>query len=216
MSTPSRLIAVPVIVLSLLLVGCRKKASEEIDFGAFNKSVYTNSYFGVTVTVPPDWSIQDRQTQEQLTKVGSEMVAGNDKNLKAALKATEMETVNLFAVFKLPLGSPVPFNCSIMGLAERVTGMPGIQRGRDYHFQVKKTLESSQMQVTFPKEAYTQRLGGVEFDVLEQQMTMRGLTIKQKYFTIIKKGYALSFVLSYTTEAEEVPLRKALETLSFD
>ena len=208
--------AAQAIILSVLLIGCGKKARDEIDFGTFNNSVYTNSYFEVTLTVPANWSIQDRESQERLAKVGSAAVAGNDKNLKAVFKASEMQTVTLFAVFEHPLGSPVPFNTSIMGIAEQVRQMPGIQRGRDYHFQVKKTLEAGQMQVTFPKEGNTERLGGVEFDVLDQEMIIRGLTIKQKYYTIIKKGYALSFVLSFTTDAEAVQLRKVLETVTFN
>lgn len=215
MQRTTRFFPVQVILLSVMLTGCSKKATDEIDFGTFNKSVYTNSYFAVTVTVPGNWSIQDQEAQKRLMKVGTEAISGSDKNLKAVLKASEMQSVNLFGAFEKPLGSPVPFNPSIMGVAEQVRQMPGIQRGSDYHFQVRKTLESGQMQFKFPKDGYTERLGNVEFDVMEQEMNVRGLTIRQKYYTIIKKGYALSFIVSFTNREQETALRKALETVAF-
>ena len=148
-------------------------------------------------------------------KVGTEAAFGNDKNLKALVKASEMQTVNLFAAFEQPLGSPIPFNPSVMAIAEQVRQLPGIQRGKDYHFQVRKTLESGQLQVKFPKEDYTERLGNVEFDVMEQEMAARGLTIRQKMYTIIKKGYAFSFILSFTNDEQEAHMRKALQTVAF-
>jgi hypothetical protein len=210
----SNLYAARLFILLVLLLGCRKKASDEIDFGAFNKSTYSNKYFGLTITVPADWSVQDREAQERIKKIGREAVAGDDKNLNAVMKASELQTVQLFTVFQHPLGTPVTSNPAIMGLAEMVRQMPGIQRGRDYHFQVKKTLQAGQMEVSFPKDSYTERLGGVEFDVLDQELKIRGLVIKQRYYTVIKKGYALSFILSFTTDEEQAAVRKVLETVS--
>ena len=194
-----RFCAAPFILLSVLLVGCGKKASDEIDFGGFAKSVYTNKYFGLSVTVPSDWNIQDQESQKRIMSLGKKMMAGDDKNLKAALNASELQTVNLLTAFKHPVGSPVPFNPNIIVVAEMVRQMPGIHRGKDYHYQVKKMLEAGQMQISFPREDYTERLGRVEFDVMDQEMKIRGLTIKQRYCTTIKKGYALSFILSFTT-----------------
>ncbi len=206
---------VQILFLAVLLLGCGKKASDEIDFGTFNKSVYSNQYFGLSVTVPDGWSVQDREAQARLTKAGSAAVAGDDKNLKAVLKASELHMVQLLTVFQHPLGTPVTFNPSFMGMAEMVRQLPGIQRGKDYQFQMKQTLASSQMKVSFPKETYTERIGGVDFDVMETQMGVRGIVVKQRYYSTIKKGYALSFVTSFTTDEEEASLKKALATVAF-
>jgi hypothetical protein len=210
-----RFCAAPFIILLALLIGCGKKASDEIDFGGFAESVYTNKYFGLSVTVPSDWNIQDQESQKRMMSLGKKMVAGDDKNLKAALSASELQTVNLLTALKHPLGSPVPFNPNIIVMAEMVRQMPGIQRGKDYHFQVKKTLEAGQMQISFSNGDYTEQLGGVEFDVMDQEVKIRNLTVKQRYCTTIKKGYALSLILSFTTDEEEASLRKIVETLAF-
>ena len=115
----------------LLVVGCSQKAADEIDFGTVNNSVYKNEYFGLSITLPPDWSIQDQETRQKLKELGGQMVAGDDENLKAAVKASELTTVNLFTAFKHPIGTPVEYNPSITSLAERVRHIPGIKTGKD-------------------------------------------------------------------------------------
>jgi hypothetical protein len=215
MSRTKLLCTVQIIVLAVLLIGCGKKASDEIDFGTFNKSVYTNNYFGLTVTIPADWSIQDQEAQRRIMKLGGKMVAGDDKNLKSLMKASELKTVNLFAAFKYPAGTPVAFNPSIMALAEKVSQLPGIKRGKDYLFFARQILESGQMQVSFPKEIYTERLGGVDFDVMDLELSVRGITIKEKYYAAIIKGYALSFIVAFTNDEEESSDQKILNIVTF-
>jgi hypothetical protein len=204
-----------IIVLSTLLIGCNKKASDEIDFGTINNSVYTNNYFGMTVAIPSDWNVQDQAAQQQLMKVGGKLLSGEDKNLQAVLKASELQVVNLFAVFKYERGSPVTFNPSILSMAENVRQFPGIKIGKDYLFHTRKALESGQIQMSFPKDIYTQQLGGVGFDVMETETSVRGMVIKQKYYAAIMKGYALGFVVSFTTDEEQTSLQKILDTVTF-
>jgi hypothetical protein len=204
-----------IIVLAVLLTGCEKKASDEIDFGTFNNSIYHNNYFGMTVAIPADWSMQDQAAQQRLMKLGGKLLSGDDKNLEAVAKASELQTVNLFTVFKYPQGSPVTFNPSILALAENVRQLPGIKSGKDYHFHVRKTLESSQMKMSFPKDIYTQQLGGINFDVMETEMSVQGTVVKQKYYSAITKGYALCLIESFTTDEEQASLQKILDAVTF-
>jgi len=200
----------------LLFIGCSKKAGDEIDFGTLSNSVYRNEYFGFSVTFPKDWSVQDQEAQRRLMKKGVQLVAGDDRNLKAMVKASELQTVNLFAVFEHPVGSPVAYNPSIMALAEIVRELPGIKRGKDYLFQARQVLEAGQIQVSFPKDYYSERLGGMEFDVMESEISVRGKTIKQKYYATILKGYALCFIVSFTSDDEAASLQSILNSITFN
>ena len=208
--------SVPIIVLAMLMSGCVKKASDEIDFGTLSNSVYQNKYFGFSVTLPKDWSVQDQKARRQLTKKGAQLVAGDNKNLEAVVKASELQTVNLITVFEHPLGSPVAYNPSIVGVAEMVRELPGIKRGKDYFFQARKILEAGQIQVSFPKDYYSERLGGVEFDVMELEISMLGKVIKQKYYAAIQKGYALCFIVSFTNDEEAASLQRILSSITFN
>ena len=209
-------IYVLVIVWIVLFAGCRKRASDEIDFGAVENSTYRNDYFGLSVKLPSEWSVQDKQTQQRLMDRGRKMVEGDDKNLQAVIKASEMQTVNLFAVFKYPIGTPVAYNPNIMCLAERVRHMPGIKRGKDYHFHSKRLFESSQIEVSFPKEVSTEELGGHDFDVMYVEMPMVGMTIRQKQYVTIMKGYALVIIVSFTNGEEESALDNVLSSVTFE
>lgn len=76
-------------------------------------------------------------------------------------------------------------------------------------------MESGQIKATFPKEVYTQKLGGLDFDVMEMEIAIRGIVVKQKYYTLIMKGYALGFIASYTTDEEQASLQKILDGMTF-
>ncbi|MFC1497910.1 hypothetical protein ACFLS1_05490 [Verrucomicrobiota bacterium] len=211
----TRLMYVFLIGSLAILTGCMKKASDEIDFGIVKDSVYQNKYFGFSVTLPSDWNIQDQETRKQLSDVGGKMLAGEDKNLKAAVKAAEMTTVNLFTTFEHPLGTPVPFNPSVICMAERIRHMPGIKRGKDYLFHAKKLLEAGQMTVFFPEEISSEQISGRAFDVMHVEIPLAGMVVRQKYYTIIIKDYVLCFIVSFTTDEEQSFLKDVLKSTSF-
>jgi hypothetical protein len=202
----------------LLLAGCGKEApktANEIDFGSIQNSVYRNDYFGLTLAIPAKWSVQDQKTLKKLSETGAKMVAGDDKNMKAVMSASALRTVNLVAVFQHPLGTPIPYNPSIACVAERVSDAPGIKQGKDYHFHTKQIMQSSQTKFAFPKDMTTEKLGGIDFDVMHATVTVGATTIQQKYYSAIMKGYALNFIASFTNAEEEAALQKVLEGVSF-
>ena len=200
---------------TLLLAGCAKKASDEIDLGTFEKSVYRNQYFGFNVTLPADWAVQDKETRERLAEMGKEVLAGDDKRMQRVLKASEQQSVNLLAVFKHPVGTPVTFNPNLICTAERLRGFAGIKSGRDYLYHARKLLASSQMQIEFAQDTDTEKLGGVEFDVLQGTITVGDVTVKQKYYATVIKDYALVFITSFNAADQQSALQNILTTVSF-
>jgi hypothetical protein len=204
-----------ILAITLLFTGCARKASEEVDFGSMNGSIYQNKYFGFSIALPKDWSVQDQKAQQGLSKKGVQLVSGDDENLKTMAKVSELRTVNLLAAFEHPIGSPVDYNPSIVSVAESVRDLPGIKRGKDYLYQARKMLEAGQISVSFPRDYYTERMGGVEFDVLDAEISVMRKSVKQKYYATIRKGYAVNFILSFTNEEEAASLQKILDSLTF-
>ena len=200
---------------TLFFTGCRKKASEEIGFGVVEGSLYTNKFFGFAIKFPDDWSVQDNEAQKQIMEMGSEVISGDDKNMKAMIKASKLQTVNLFMVSEHPKGAPVNFNPSIVAVAERVGHTPGIKRGKDHLFHVRKFLESSQLDVSFLEEIYTEEIDGCSFDIMSVEMDFGGVIVKQKYYSTVLKGYAFGLILAYSTPEQETALKSILETISF-
>jgi hypothetical protein len=203
------------IALIMIFTGCSEQTSGEIDFGIIRKSVYQNEYFGLSVHLPPEWIAQDQEARRKFQESGAKMLAGDDKSLQAAVKASEMTTVNLLTVFKHPMDKPVPFNPNIICVAERVNHIPEIKKGTDYLLLSKKLLETGQMEVSFPKEISTESIGGREFGVMYVEIPMPGMTVRQKYYSTVMKGYALTFIVSFSTAEEESALHNILKTVTF-
>jgi hypothetical protein len=102
-----------------------------------------------------------------------------------------------------------------MCAAERIRHMPGIKRGKDYHFHTKKFLQSSQMEVLFLEDIYTEQISGVDFDIMTIQMSIGEQIVKQKQYATVMKGYGLLLMVSFTNDEEEAELAKILESVTF-
>ena len=204
-----------IMVFMTFHAGCGKKASDEIDFGTVKKSVYHNDYFGLSMKIPEGWSVQNQETLQEMMNLSGDIVAGDDKVLNAALKASELQTVNLIGLFKHPLGAPVDYNPNILCLAERVRHMPGIKTGKDYHFHSKRLFQSTDIGITFPEEVYTEQIGGVDFDVMTLTMPNLGQIVNQKQYATVMKGYALIIIASFSSGEEKAELDGVLESVRF-
>jgi hypothetical protein len=216
----SRVKLIQFILIVLFLVSfaaCRKKASEEIDSGTIEDSVYRNRYFGLTVSLPENWSLQSEESNKEMAEMGTKMVAGENKNLERKLNAVnEKQSLFLFSAFEYPLGTPVIYNTNISCVAERVSQMPGIKRGSDYLFHVRRILEMSQIDISFDEKITVENLGGIEFDVVCVECSFGDMNVKQKYYAAVMKGYAVSFILSFIDEDGESSLHDILKTVKFD
>jgi hypothetical protein len=188
---------------------------EEQNTGAVENTVYQNDFLGLRVEIPQEWSIQDRESQQRMMNMGQDIIAGDDKNLKEVLEASEATSLYLFAAFRHPLGSPVPYNHNVLCLAEQISHLPGIQKGSDYLFHTKGLLNSSPIEVTFPRDIYTEDLGGRQFYVMPVQMQAGGITVHQNYYVAIIHGHALAFITSYINEEQKLSVEKILTTIIF-
>ena len=195
--------------------GCKKAPIEKIGFGTLENSVYRNDYFNLSITLPSDWHALDDEARKDLMSQGRQLITGESKNLKAIVDASELNSVNLLSVFKHPLGSPIPYNPSLICVAEKVSHAPGIKRGSDYLYHMKKLIEMGQISYVFSEDIYSQNIGGISFDVQDAEVNIGTIKVKQKYFAAIIKGYALGFVISFTTDEEEKGFQQILADVNF-
>lgn len=203
-------------LLALVFVGCDNNSKNAIEFGRFESGTYKNDFFNLTVNVPESWSVLDDESRIDLMKKGNKVVAGEDDNLKATLNAADLENLNLLTASEHPAGAPVSFNPTFMIIAEKVKHLPGIVKGRDYHFHTKKIIASSEISVSYPKEIYETQIGGHTFDTMEMEIHVGNIRILQKQYAAITNGYALLFGLTYSNEMELEKLNKIVRTIELD
>ena len=204
-------------ILILLLSACGgDNMPKNFDYGTVENSVYSNTYFEFTMDVPDQWIVQSKEQNEQLMETGEKLIAGDDKSMKAALNASDVNVANLLTVFKYETGSPVDFNPSYMFIAENVMKAPGVKTGSDYFFNARKILEQSQTPYKHIDEEYsTKNLGGKDFYVMNTEIEYMGISIYQAYYCRVDNGFALNLIISYSTDDEKDELEKIVESISF-
>ena len=106
-----------VFTLILTLFACSSKKEEAINFGQYSDGVYTNSYFNIRVSLPEAWYVMDDESRIAMMRKGAEIVSGDNKNLKALLDASDMQSMNLLTAYEHAPGTAVSSNPSIIVIA---------------------------------------------------------------------------------------------------
>ena len=202
-------------LLLAALTACSKTSEQMPDDGEMNGTTYTNHYFNFTMAVPDGWYPIDQKTIDALNEQGRKMLAGDDKNMDANLKAAQQNTFTLFTTFQKPPGTPGTFNPAVSCLAEKVGHLPGIGSGHDYLLLIKNTLKMGQMKVNIADTITPVNFSGKEFHVLNIELPMGNLTIKQSFYATIQNDYALAFVTTYQDDSQNSVIQKSLQSMRF-
>ena len=205
-------------ILILLLSACGSdNMPKSFDYGTVENNVYSNTYFKFKMDVPDQWFVQSKEQNEQLMEMGKKAIAGDDKSMKAALNASDVNVANLLTVFKYELGSAVDYNPSYMFIAENVMKAPGVKTGSDYFFNARKIMKQSQTPYKHIDEEYSMKnIGGKDFYVMNTEIEYMGISIYQVYYSRVDNGFALNLIISYSTDDEKDELEKIVGSISFD
>lgn len=168
------------------------------DLGSVKGSNYTNQYFGLSLTAPAGWQVQDSGYKELIKDKGKELVTSADPGKKSELDQAVDNTLNLLTVTQYPAGTPGVFNSTFLCGAEKIP--TSIKTDADYVNAIKATMQYSKVLQTLRSDVHTEQIDGVPFAVIEWQANYSGVLVNQRYCAHIIKGYALFFILIYQTD----------------
>ncbi|MBP1839313.1 hypothetical protein [Formosa algae] len=206
-------------LLFVCLLSCKeeqKNLPEDFDFGEVKDHTYTNSYFGLSFDYPKDWSQQSKHDIKAITDKGEKYLARENTKMGSILKVSQINTAYLFSLFKYPLKSTQDYNASLSVIAENIAGSPDVKRGRDYLFNSKELLKQTPAQYQFEEQLDTENLGGETFDILKAKATYGPYKVQQEFYCIVRYGFSLSFILSYTNDEEKAVLHDILDTVTLE
>jgi hypothetical protein len=201
--------------LTISISGCTgQNKPQDFDYGRIENGLYSNTYFKFEMSVPPDWVIQTKEQTDALMKKGEELIAGDNQNLKSALKASEVNVANLLYASQYEKGAAVEYNPSMLMNAENVRDSPGIKSGKDYLFQARRILEQSQMKYDhIDKEFSKETIGGIDFYKMNAEITYLGLSIRQIYYCSIRYGFSLNIIISFVNDEQKSELSKSIQSI---
>ncbi|MCH7774894.1 MAG: hypothetical protein IH784_10910 [Bacteroidetes bacterium] len=207
-----------ILFLTIITIGCNSHDKpKDFDYGRVENSKYINSFFDFEITLPPDWVIQNKEQTENLAEVGKDLVAGDDKNMKAILKASEINSATLLAVFQYEVGAAVEYNPKFMIVAENLKNAPGIKTGSDYLFHSRKLLKQSQIQYDYIDDEFKKEvINNQEFYLMNLSINYMGLNIKQVYYSTIQNGFSMSTIISFINDEQKNELEKVINSMTFN
>jgi hypothetical protein len=207
-----------VIAASTFLVVPAQGTSEvppEVSAGKIVGSTYSSGYFGFSLTIPNAWSAYDAQGRRLLLDKGYQELAARTPNEKTqdALNKGVANTVVLLTVSRLPRDQAGTGNAIFACGAERLPG--GSFTGRDYLIAMKALMLGIKDPPTLEGDIGSETIGGAEFAVLTLSRNDFGALIGQRYWSIVKKGYALFCISTYANDDDKRLLNQTMSSMKF-
>jgi len=183
-----------------------------MDLGQWANGQYANKYFGFTISAPDGWEPVTRATMRKLGQEAARFARKSDAELARALEQGDLDSYQLFMFAQHEIGTPGEFNhnvvCSIDRLTRSVNTLPKVMNA------IKQTLRRLRIKTSSAGGPVT--VGSNTFEMLSGTITMHGVDVAQEYYIVLRKGYALTFVLSFEDgNPEYETLKEALGTLTF-
>lgn len=197
-------------------IGCQPGKPDNFDYGRVLSNTYYNDFFKFELPIPPKWHVQSQSATDSLATQGAEMVAGDNKELKATLKAAEVNGANLLSVNKFPSGYSEGFNSSFIISAENISRALGINTSIDYLEASRKLLQESEVKYdSIDETATSEIIGGKEFFYINAEMTYNEVLVKQRFYSCIINGFSLNIIVTYTDEEQKPELLRAIQSMKF-
>ena len=185
-----------------------------VNVGTITDSAYVNEYFGLRLMIPEGWNVYDAQGRQMVLERGRKMITSSDKSVQAGLDAAASRTVNLLTVTKLPQDQSGMMNAVFACGAEPLAGS-SVKTGEDYLAAVKKLLPYAQVAYQVEEDIGSENINGQDFGVLTLKVEGPVGTVRQKYYAIAKRDYALFCISTYTNEGDRLLMTKAMSSISF-
>ncbi len=190
-------------LLALALVPACNFVSQDASGGPTDDRLsdthYENDFFGFSLPLREGWAVAPREAEEHLRKVGNSALAGDDALLRAQLEDSLARTHQLLTLSEQPLGSPVPFNPSLIVLAEGVGHLPGVTSGPDFLGVMDNTLQRGAMPYHPTGGIEPLTLGGRTFHRRDYALRLPRMEILQAYLVRVEGDWALGFILTART-----------------
>jgi hypothetical protein len=190
--------------------------AEQTDPGRLEGEKYTNDFFGVSFSVPRGWYVQDSAARRATLEMGKDALTANaDQRKKAQMEAVVARTNVLVSALKhSPYAVTPGFNAHFACVAERVPTAV-VKTGADYIQMSLAVTRGSPIKMELMGRMRSERLGGRLFTAADVKTTLPQGVVVQKYYVMLNKGHALTFIYSYSDETDLPALKGILGSVAF-
>jgi hypothetical protein len=183
------------------------------EVGAVEGGVYRNAFFGLALPLPDGWTVAEPEATREMAETGRDFLAGADAAKGAALTEANQRSLPLVTASRLPLDSTGPeLNASLILIAEKVepemNAATYLEGGRDL-------LMGGTLPFTPDGDIQATELARQLFAEQGFNLASAPLRLSQRYLVTIRRGFALSFVLTDESPEKIRALRELLQQMQF-
>jgi hypothetical protein len=185
-----------------------------LDYGDVREGVYRNAFFRLRLSVR-GWFPVDTE----LAKWRDEVVRDPGKGSEADARrppAWTRSNLHLVTVYDRGWTQPGEYNPSLFAFAERRVARPKAQSAEEYLRSVIVDMAAGHREVRVPEPLVMSKVGGKWMARMRVEMQdPSGRIFRQEYYSIMRRGYFLSFVLSWERPEDRQRLQNLFDTLRF-
>lgn len=177
--------------------------------GAATTTSYKNTFFNFALDFPKDWYHFNEKEIEAGREGGLELLkTGKERTNKAFEEATRKETL-IFAIAQRNTGIEKGSN-----LAIGVLKLPNNQITAETLLLNSKNVFLTNPKIKLVKDVEKLDINGTRFSTITIETNLDDDIINQKILTTIRKGYSITFVLTYFNSDGLKSLEKIVESLN--
>lgn len=174
------------VLMVVMLVACNL-GGPELSRGEIDGNVYKNEFLGIEFTKPASWRYCSDEEIASTMNIAAENLKG--ENLKKSLEK------NPAICDMMVVDQSTGTNMNIVYENLRKSFSSNITMEK-YVEELKKTMESEEMSVTFPDKLEKVKLGDTEFTKCECTIKAYGITMTQVYYLKKIDGYMASVIVT--------------------
>jgi hypothetical protein len=195
-----------------LFHGCSR--GKKLDYGKLEGSIYTNDFFNMQLTVPPQWVVNGDEVKKRMLATGQEIVKSDDARTERAIKNAADRTFQLLTLSRVAMGT-APLNSSFTCVAEEIPESTGVTQGDQYLNKMKESFKYSSLPLRVERDTYSEMIGGTQFFGLSVVAKIGTLEVPQTYHAYVTHGYALLFIGTLFNEQDRKTIDGIIGSVRF-
>lgn len=205
-------------LIALIAFSCNKPHKvNEVDYGKTENGKYTNPFFNFELTLPMNWHVLSNPENNRLMNKSNELLSADNKAKNTNIEETELKTALLLTATKYEIGENNDFNPSLVIVAENLKGNHNISKANDYLLLTRKTLEQENVKREYPEKTFQEKnINGTNLSVMKVITEDKKMAFSQNYYVRIVNDFALTLIITYTTDEQRLMLEQSINTLKFN
>lgn len=205
-------------LIALIAFSCNKPHKvNEVDYGKTENGKYTNPFFNFELTLPMNWHVLSNPENNRLMNKSNELLSADNKAKNTNIEETELKTALLLTATKYEIGENNDFNPSLVIVAENLKGNHNIRKANDYLLLTRKTLEQENVKREYPEKTFQEKnINETDFSVMKVITEDKRMAFSQNYYVRIVNDFALTLIITYTTDEQRLMLEQSINTLKFN